>query len=304
MLLEQMPVRGRAGGALLLALCVSQTTAWGTPLRVRALTALTLAAGLASTIFAPVASTLAGALGWRAGFLVLAGILAAIVVPLNAVFLPKSWPTSDVVRPHPADRLGVRGIVQSRPFLLLQAGLTLVALGLYAATLNLVPILTSRGYSSAFAALVFGLVGIGQVAGRLLFLSGRLTARPTLTVTVMAASAAVVLALLAIVAGPPAVLIVVALQAGAVRGSLTLIQAAAVAERWGTARLGLLNGIFTAPITAATALAPTAGIGLAIVTGSYPVALLVAAAGCALGTIAVAASGSPAATGGSDFQYI
>jgi hypothetical protein len=73
MLLEQMPVRGRAGGALLLALCVSQTTAWGTPLRVRALTVLTLAAGLASTIFAPVASTLAGALGWRAGFLVLAG---------------------------------------------------------------------------------------------------------------------------------------------------------------------------------------------------------------------------------------
>jgi hypothetical protein len=68
-----MPVRGRAGGALLLALCVSQTTAWGTPLRVRALTVLTLAAGLASTIFAPVASTLAGALGWRAGFLVLAG---------------------------------------------------------------------------------------------------------------------------------------------------------------------------------------------------------------------------------------
>jgi hypothetical protein len=42
-------------------------------LRVRALTVLTLAAGLASTIFAPVASTLAGALGWRAGFLVLAG---------------------------------------------------------------------------------------------------------------------------------------------------------------------------------------------------------------------------------------
>jgi MFS family permease len=194
--------------------------------------------------------------------------------------------------------------VQSRPFLLLQAGLTLVALGLYAATLNLVPILTSRGYSSAFAALVFGLVGIGQVAGRLLFLSGRPTARPTPTVTVMAASAAVILALLAIVAGPPAVLIVVAVLAGAVRGSMTLIQAAAVAERWGTARLGLLNGIFTAPITAATALAPTAGIGLAIVTGSYPVALLVAAAGCALGTIAVATSGSPAATGGSDSQYI
>jgi hypothetical protein len=30
MLLEQMPVRGWAGGSLLLALCMSQTTAWGT----------------------------------------------------------------------------------------------------------------------------------------------------------------------------------------------------------------------------------------------------------------------------------
>jgi MFS family permease len=111
-----------------------------------ALTVVTLAAGLASTIFAPVAAALTGGLGWRGAFLVLAGILAVIVVPLNAFTLPNRWPDS-AARAHPADALSVRRIIGSRPFLLLQAGLTLVALGLYAATLNFVPILTARGYT-------------------------------------------------------------------------------------------------------------------------------------------------------------
>lgn len=259
-----------------------------------ALTVLTLAAGLASTIFAPIAASLTGALGWRGAFLILAGILAVVVVPLNALTLPSRWPDASS-RSHPADAVTLRRIVGSRPFLMLQAGLTLVSLGLYAATLNLVPILTDRGYTPAFAALVFGLVGVGQVAGRLLFLTGRPGAHATLTSVIVAAAATLVLALLAVTTGPAAVLVVLAVLAGAVRGSLTLVQASAVAERWGTARLGLLNGIFTAPITAATAVAPAVGVGLAILVGSYPAALLVVAGVCGLGTVAAALSRLPKA---------
>lgn len=254
-----------------------------------ALTVVTLAAGLASTIFAPVAAALTAAFGWREAFLVLAGILAVVVGPLNALTLPSRWPDR-ATRTHPADALSVRRIIGSRPFLLLQAGLTLVALGLYAATLNFVPILTARGYTPAFAALLFGLIGVGQVAGRLLFLTDRPAAHPTFTVVLVAAAAALVLALVALSPGPAILLAILAVCAGAVRGALTLVQASAVAERWGTGRLGLLNGIFTAPITTATALAPAIGVGLAVLAGSYPPSLMILAAACALGTIAVALS--------------
>jgi MFS family permease len=61
--------------------------------RVQALTVLTLTAGFASTIFAPLASTLATHLGWRGTYLVLAAALA-VRVP---------WPAGQV-----AGRLGYR----------------------------------------------------------------------------------------------------------------------------------------------------------------------------------------------------
>ena len=48
-------------------------TRWYGPRRVGALTVLTLAGGLASTIFAPHHRCLAGQLGWRGTYLVLAG---------------------------------------------------------------------------------------------------------------------------------------------------------------------------------------------------------------------------------------
>lgn len=107
---------------------------------------------------------------------------------------------------------------------------------------------------------------------------------------IVAAGAALVLALVAALPGPAFLLAILAVCAGAIRGALTLVQASAVAERWGTGRLGLLNGIFTAPLTAATALAPAIGIGLAVVAGSYPAALVILAGAWAPGTIAVALS--------------
>ena len=49
----------------------------------RALTTLTLVAGLASTVFAPLSSGLDDWLGWRQAYLVLLAGLALITVPLH-----------------------------------------------------------------------------------------------------------------------------------------------------------------------------------------------------------------------------
>lgn len=52
-----------------------------------ALTVLTLAAGLASTIFAPLTAGLVSRLDWRATYLVLAGLLAVVTVPAHVLGL-------------------------------------------------------------------------------------------------------------------------------------------------------------------------------------------------------------------------
>lgn len=54
-----------------------------------------------------------------------------------------------------------------------------------------------------------------------------------------------------------------------VRGNLTLLQATAVADRWGTRAYGRLTPTLAAPVTTAGALAPWVGSALATGLGGY-----------------------------------
>jgi MFS family permease len=66
------------------------------------------------------------------------------------------------------------------------------------------------------------------------------------------------------------VLIIVAVAAGMVRGILTLVQATAVTDRWGSTHYGQLTGVLSAPATLTSALAPWIGAALAAALGGYP----------------------------------
>lgn len=66
-------------------------TGWYGPGRVQALTTLTLAAGFASTIFAPLTAALAGHMDWRGVYLVLAAVLAAVTSPAHALMPRLPW---------------------------------------------------------------------------------------------------------------------------------------------------------------------------------------------------------------------
>jgi predicted MFS family arabinose efflux permease len=268
-------------------------TGWYGPRRVQALTALTLAAGFASTIFAPLTSALAGPLGWRGTYLVLAAVLAAVTIPAHVLGLRLPWtqppPVPAAARPRPD-----RQVLASRPFLLLVTAATLCAFAQYAALVNLVPLLTGRGLSPGLAAWALGLGGAGQVAGRLCYraLASRLGPRGR-TVAIIAAGAAVTL-LLGLLPGPVALLIAAAVLAGAIRGVFTLTEATLMADYWGAGRYAVFNGVFNAPLTAAGALAPSAGAAIAAATGSYP-ALFVVLAGAAAAGAGLAAAAPPPA---------
>ena len=118
-------------------------TRWWAPNHVRALTVVTLAGGLASTVFAPLTAALADYLSWRATYLVLAGLLGRLTIPAHALALRAPWPDAP---PAPVQTPGSATVARSRPFWLLATAFTLSAFAMYAVVVALVPLLLERGY--------------------------------------------------------------------------------------------------------------------------------------------------------------
>lgn len=291
-------VAGTAMAATFYPPAFAALTRWYGPDRVRALTTLTLAAGLSSTMFAPLTAALNATLTWRQTYVVLAGVLAAVTIPLHALALRPPWPpaatasTPHATGTHPHD--GLTAVVRSRAFLTLLAAVTLGGFSVYAVVVHQVPLLTQRGLQPQLAAWALGLGGIGQVLGRLLY--GPLAARSSImgrTTTILTACA-VATGALGGLPGPAAMLVAAAMLAGMARGMFTLLQATAVSDRWGASVYGRLTGLLSAPITAATAIAPWSGAALAASLGGYPELFAVLTA-CGLAAAGLALWSTPAA---------
>lgn len=240
-------------------------TRWWAPDHIRALTIVTLAGGLASTVFAPLTAALTEHLTWRHTYLALAGILT------HALALRAPWPDAPTTHgsapgTNPAN---VRDVARSRPFLLLATAFTLSGFAMYAVLVALVPLLLERGYTTTQAAWALGIGGAGQTLGRTLYAALARRTTPTARTTTLIALGAITTAAFAAIPGPYAVIIAVSITAGMVRGNLTLLQATAITDRWGTIHYGRLSGLLTAPARTATALAPFAGAALAVPLGGY-----------------------------------
>lgn len=232
-----------------------------------AMTVLTLAGGLASTAFAPVVAALLSATDWRMTFLLLAGFLLVTTVPLHWFSLERTW--APISHDDTAVVHTVSAVIRTRRFWMLELSMLALSTALFSVTLALIPLFTEKGLSFELAAWALGLLGAGQVIGRLIYVVIPHTAAPWITLAATAGLSMIFLALLALVPGPPWILISIGIAAGAVRGAQTLVQGSAVAERWGTQNYGAINGVFAAPITLISALGPALGPLLAAATGSY-----------------------------------
>ncbi|MFC5203810.1 MFS transporter [Streptomyces kaempferi] len=242
-------------------------TRWWAPDHVRALTIVTLAGGLASTVFAPLTALLSNYLTWRGTYLVLAIVLAAITIPVHAYALRGPWPEAPPASTHVAS--GVAEIARTRTFWFLAAAFTLSAFAMYAVVIALIPLLLERGYTTTQAAWALGLGGTGQTLGRTLYATlARRTGATARTVTLIALGGATTAAF-AIAPGPYALLVALSLAAGIVRGNLTLLQATAITDRWGATHYGRLSGLLAAPATTAAAVVPFAGAAMAAPLGDY-----------------------------------
>ena len=266
---------GVAMSATLYAPAFTVLTHWAGPRRVRALTVVTLVAGLASTVFGPLAALLEAQGTWRSTYLLLA-------VPLATTVAAHWWGLGDPWSPveHRAgDDPGRPGtsLMRSPEFALLVAAFTLAGFCVYAAVVNLVPLLTDGGLTPLVAAVALGLGGAGQVAGRLFYarLLEPIPVRPR-TVLVVATASATTLAL-AVSARWAVLVCAVSFAAGVARGVFTLIQATAVSDRWGTRDFGARSSVLTGAVMVTAAFAPWLGALLAGGVGGYAGAFVVVA---------------------------
>ena len=269
---------GFAQAATLYPPAFAVITRWYGAERTKPLTTITLVGGLASTVFAPIIAWLIDGLGWRGTYGVLAGLLAVLALPMHLFFLNRTWTdeaSASAVKPSRAE---LRQVTRDPRFITLQIAVAIATFTLFAVTINIIPLIIERGAAYSLAAIALGLVGFGQVAGRFGYPSLERHTSTRARTVILFASGAVGLWLLAFVSGPIWLLIGIAMLTGGVRGCMTLLQATAVSDRWGTKNFGAINGVFVAPITAGTALAPVAGPALAGVLGGYPM-MAVAMAG-------------------------
>jgi MFS family permease len=269
---------------------------WFRHKRGRALTVLTFFGAWASFLFIPLSSWLVEALGWRQALLVLAGILAAVTIlphalllrrrPQDLGLLPDGEPAPVADAPAasaPEHSFSARAALREPGFWWLSFAFAVSTFSGVALTVHLIPYLVGQGHPPAFAATVAGLFGLMSLAGRLLI--GPLGDRyPRQLVTAgLLAMQALGLAVLALAPTAVGALVYVALF-GAGTGTMTIMRAALLAERYGASHYGSISGAQNAVLTGARTLAPLGAGLIATVLGGYQ-GLLWMLAGLALAGI-------------------
>jgi predicted MFS family arabinose efflux permease len=140
--------------------------------RHRTLAAVTVAGGLASTLFAPLTSALGESLGWRQAIVVLAIAGGFLTLVLHGVVLPPAHVHDDSARAEP-----VAAPPFGRDLRALRTALVFEQIAVLATTAHLIGLLVDRGVSLGLASAALGVMGVGKVLGRLLLL-GPITRYP------------------------------------------------------------------------------------------------------------------------------
>ncbi|MEP7067698.1 MAG: MFS transporter [Usitatibacter sp.] len=219
----------------------------------RAVTALTLFGGFASTVFWPLSHLLLEAWGWRATFGIYAGMHLVICLPIHQIFVPRhSRITRDGAATGNADAPRMR----DGRLRWLTASFAIATFVFGVIAVHLVSLLTTAGLTPAQAVTVSMLVGPMQVAGRVAELGFSSRVR---TATVgLVAFALMLLALFALISvegfGIAAIVFVTAYGCG--NGVLTIVKGTAPAELFGRAGLGALLGHLSQAGLYAKAVAP------------------------------------------------
>lgn len=203
--------------------------------RLRTLTVVTVAGGLASTAFAPLTARLVEALGWRTAILVLGFTGGLVTALLHATVLPAPVPHDTPPQSQRAPVVPIRGRLAH-----LRIALLFEQAAMFATTVHLVGLLTSRGASIHLAAVVLGTIGVGKVAGRLLLIGP--TGRAPLAILAAGCSLVQLLGLsLPFTTTAAVMLLPIALVVGAASGATTVLRPLLIVDLVGAPQFALVS---------------------------------------------------------------
>jgi predicted MFS family arabinose efflux permease len=259
----------------------------------RAVTALTLFGGFASTIFWPLSQYLLETHGWRVAFAVHAALNALVCVPLHLAFVPSSAHRS--VAPPSA---GTAGVADATPgaFFWLATAFSLAAFLAAAISAHLVVLLAAGGLAARDAVIVGALIGPMQVAGRVMEFAFSNRWSPLTVGTLAFTLLASALIVLCLVRGVWIVALAFALLYGWSNGVMTIVRGTVPGVLFGARDYGALLGRLAQPQFILKAFAPVAVTLLYALDDTRRLALyaLAFAAVAALIAYRVAVRGVPA----------
>jgi MFS family permease len=262
--------------------------------RPRALLAMIVVAGFASTIFMPLTGLLNDRYGWRATLLILAAGYGAIAVPLHAAVVRRPPGGSGAaVRANPAHRrILVRAATRDSRFWWLAVAFVAHAAAMSTMTVHLVGFLAGKGHPATFAATVAGLLGILSVTGRLVLTAAQRRLRLSTVVAVVFTIQAAAALCMPWAAATRLGAIVTVTGFGIGFGVASLASPALLADRYGTTAYASIAGTLAAPVTLAKAAAPLAAAVLYTTAGSYLPVLAIIGGLCLLAALGILARAS------------
>lgn len=210
----------------------------------RAITIVSVVAGLAGTVAFPSAHLLAGALGWRGAVLVFAAVVGAVAVPLIWSACRRAEAQATMHAPEPSASTGqALAVVKSPVFWLLAIAIFLVALDHGMLISHVLPILDDRGIDAGLAVIAASLIGPMQVAGRLVLMATDRFAGTLAASTGCFAMMATAGVCLLNAGATPALLAVFVVLQGAGIGVASVMRPVITAELLGKKNFGVVLGL-------------------------------------------------------------
>lgn len=250
------------------------------------ITILTLAGGLASTVFIPVIAWAIAALGWRDALLLMAGCNLVFCLPVHVLMLRDHAPmaASDAAPVKP-EISPLRRALHHPVFWGLAVCYTFYGLMHSMLTFHFMPMFSEYGIPLAVAVGILAVIGPAQVGGRILLLAVRRIDTVSTGLIVMGVFLAAVLLIMLFPVLVPALFIFAALYGGA-NGMMTILRGTAAPDLLGREGVGAINGALTLPASLALAAGPSLAALIWEFSGGYAavlVAVFLAAVFCAAG---------------------
>ena len=259
----------------------------------RAITIVSVVAGLAGTVAFPSAHLLSAALGWRGAVLVFAAVVATVAVPLVWSACRRAEAQATVHAPKPSASAGQALAVAGSPvFRLLAIAVFLAALDHGMLISHVLPILDDRGIDAGLAVLAASFIGPMQVAGRLVLMASDRFASTVVASTGCFAMMAIAGTCLLNAGAAPALLAGFVVLQGAGIGIASVMRPVITAELLGRRNFGVVSGLVGLMHMGGYALGPSVSAMVWAWGGYDRVIVLAIAAACIAIVALLAACGS------------